>query len=73
MIPKKLRRTIDVDGTKYEYCIQGRHSKDIYIKNLTTNEQINWYVDDHMEEAQITPKDIRELILTRQLGGVKAR
>jgi len=73
MIPKSKRRTITVDGVEYEYCIQGRHSKDIYIKNLKTNEQVKWYVDDHMEYTPITPKDIRELILNRKLFGVDAR
>ena len=75
MIPNKIRRTINVDGIKYEYCVRGKqkHSKDVYIKNLTTNKQISWYVDDHFENVAITAKDIRNLILNDQLFGVTVK
>lgn len=71
MIPKKLRRTIVVNGTQYEYCVTGPYCADVFIRNPKTKEQIDWYVEG--EGIKITPKDIRTIIETKQLGTVKAR
>lgn len=69
MIPKKKRRTITVDEVKYEYCISRGPS--VFIKNLTSLMEIDWNKD--IEDYQITPKDIRELILTESLFGRAAK
>jgi hypothetical protein len=72
MIPKNKRRVITVSGTRYEYCVVG--CVDIYIKNLTTNETLSWGDDWKQKWKQsITPKDIRTLIESKELFGVRCR
>lgn len=69
MIPKKLRRTIVVNDATYEYCVTG--SVNVYIKNLKTNETIEWWMDEYHQ--QVKPSDIRELILMKEVFGIKAQ
>jgi len=68
-IPKKKRRTIIVDETKWEYCISNFVS--IYLKNLSTNEQYTWHVGIKPKWGyQFTPKDIESLIREKSLNGI---
>ena len=61
-IPKNKRRTIVVNGTRYEYCITGFVT--VYIKNLDTGNEFSWWEDWKRKWSwQIGPKDIRKLIV----------
>lgn len=66
MIPKKIRRTIKLDGVEYEYCVTGCTT--IYIKNLTTNKTVEKYYDNKWKWlVQIKPDDIVQLIYDNNL------
>ena len=69
MIPKSKRRVIVVDGAEWEYCISGVDCITIFLHNMTTNEKISWHTESG---GRATPKDIRTLIETKQLDGIKA-
>ena len=69
MIPKKIRRTIIVNGQEWEYCITG--SIMVFAKNIKTKEVITWY--DEQYDFGITPSDIKTLIEKKELFGVKSR
>lgn len=72
MIPKSKRKTIDVNGTKYEYCVTGYVA--VFIKNLTTMEEIHWHQEVKPKwKTPVTPRDIRELIVIGSLWGTAAR
>jgi hypothetical protein len=60
MIPENKRRTIVINDIEYEYAITNHYSKNIFIKNLTTNHTCKKYYD---YECSITPSDIRQIIL----------
>lgn len=70
MIPKNIRRTITVNNILYEYCVTGCVC--VFIRNMITNEKINWYQEwkDKWQQS-ITPKDIRTLIETKSLHDQK--
>lgn len=71
MIPKRIRRTIIVDGQEYEYCVTG--FIDIFIKNLKTKKEMRWYNDWKPKWKQsVKPSDIKNLILTGEMYGIKA-
>ena len=62
MIPKKKRRTITVNGTKYEYCLSGYVN--LFIVNLKTGEKATDFQDVEPDwKVQIKPKDIRNWII----------
>ena len=60
-----------VNKESWEYCITGRYSAKIFIHNLKTNEKIHWYMDEC--EMQLGPADIKTLIETKKLLGIKVR
>lgn len=70
MIPKNIRRTITVDNKKWEYCITGRYCAKIFLHNLQTNQKMKWYMEN---SGAIGPADIKTLIQTKQLFGIKER
>lgn len=72
MIPKKIRRTIKVNGDEWEYCVIGRWNANVFIHNLTTNEKIDWYLEE-AEGVSITPGDIKTLIVDRRLLNIDAK
>jgi hypothetical protein len=68
-IPRNKRRTIIVNGIKWEYCISNFVS--IYLKNLLTKEQYSWYLEVKPKwGTQFTPKDVEELITEKSLDGI---
>jgi hypothetical protein len=68
-IPRNKRRTIIVDGVKWEYCI--RNFVSIYLKNLLTKEKYSWYLEVKPKwGTQFTPKDVEELITKKSLAGI---
>jgi hypothetical protein len=61
MIPKNKRRTITVNGVKYEYAVTGYVS--IFIKNLSTGATTQRYFDVKPKwQTQIKPSQIRKII-----------
>lgn len=71
MIPKKIRRTIIVNGEEWEYCITGKYCADVFLHNLKNNAKIKWYAEG--EGIAVKPSDIRSLIENKKLFGIKAR
>lgn len=71
MIPKKIRREINISGVAWEYCVKGNWNKRVFAHNLTTNEKMEWYCEDC--ERPILPSNIKELILNKELWGIKAK
>lgn len=72
MLPKRIRRTIKVNNDEYEYCIVG--CINIFIRNLRTKVSIKWWDDWKPKwKNPIKPSDIRTLIETKELFGIKAR
>jgi len=68
-IPRNKRRTIIVNGIKWEYCISNFVS--IHLKNLLTKEQYSWYFEVKPKwGTQLTPKDVEELITKKNLAGI---
>lgn len=59
MIPKKIRRTMTVGKASYEYCVTGRYSKSIFVKNLGTKKSFSVYIDD---EVGVRPSQIKQWI-----------
>lgn len=70
MIPKRIRKIIVVNGETWEYCVTGRWSRKVFLHNLKTNKKMDWYVEE-AEGTAIKPSDIKELILTGKMLGVK--
>lgn len=69
-IPKDKRRKIMVDGTRYEYCVTGFIS--IFLRNLHTDERFTWHMEVEPKwRTAITPVDIRTLIQTWELVGIR--
>lgn len=61
MIPKKIRRTITVNGEPYEYCVTGCVS--VYIKSLETGKEIKWWDDWKPKWKQsVKPENIKKII-----------
>ena len=71
MIPNNIRRTITVNSEKWEYCVTGRYCATIFIHNLKTNEKIHWHIEE--DNIKIGPADIKKLIETKELLGIKAK
>lgn len=72
MMPKRIRKTIVVNGDEHEYCVTGFVT--VFIKNLRTKLEIRWHQEWKPKWQQaIRPRDIRTLIETGELFGVKAR
>lgn len=71
-IPKRKRREIVVEGTRYEYAVSGFMT--IYVKNLATGEQYQWYKDCKPKwKLECKPSDVRTLILEGKLDGTPWR
>ena len=71
MIPKRKRRVLVIDDTTYEYCIIGHVS--VFIHNQKTNERISWHQEWKPKWKQsIKPSDVRTIIETGELNGVKS-
>jgi hypothetical protein len=64
MIPKKIRRTITVNGNDYEYSVRGVWDRHIFIKNITMNKSKRLYYAFDME---VKPFDIREIIINNNI------
>jgi len=71
-IPRNKRRTIVVHGITYEYAVTSFVS--VFIKNLSTREEYSWYQEWKEKWGQsLKPSDIEELIVKKELNGIKWR
>ena len=69
-VPKNKRKTITVDGTKWEYCVTSFLTA--YLKNLSTNESYRWHMEVKPKWGyQFLPSDAENLIRSGKINDIE--